>query len=574
MRRVRPDESPSPDDGWDRMPVSSNPVIADLEIERNELAHTWKTFIRWLSPADRLDTDEQPTAHNVATLVHSLQSCWRSRPRQQVFSDAMTLCDQFIPTLDTHARLLALLPNSDRYHAPLFFGVLQSVLKASSNYPRVIEALMTALLNIHSALVFPTENITPANVPSLARVYALVFFFLTEFMDCARHKPLSGSSGSMAANNHHDSTHSPRALWEESQLSQVGRQGHQRRIATQNTMTRRLIWEIQHDAEERTRIREQRDELLAQVLGAARGQLHPVSEQSSGTVCLTTAAPDLATSQFEWSRGSKRRLARIELQAGSKHLQEFFDGDDQIADFEPDVEVAVEGSVITSLEQWIQNPRSQALAVGGSPSTVFPSPVALISACYASFARRARLPVISHFCALPTQEVAGQTLQQKGLIGLTYSLIRQLIDCLPTMVDSDSSLDLSVERFRNVDGTFSSWTTALSLVDTLLNFAPPLLVCIIDGLDVIHDPSTDAEIRQLIRVLLTHTRFKPQPGASGTPSPVCLFKVLFTAAGRPSALVETMSENQLILSETARSDELSPSDAVLASDLGVVMMNA
>lgn len=236
--------------------------------------------------------------------------------------------------------------------------------------------------------------------------------------------------------------------------------------------------------------------------------------------------------------------------------------------------MAVEGSVVTSLEQWLKNPRSQALAVGGSPSTVFPSPVALISACYGSFARRAGLPVISHFCALPAQETPGQTLQQKGLIGLTYSLIRQLIDCLPTMVDSDSSLDLSVERFRNVDGTSSSWTTALSLVDTLLNFAPPLLVCIIDGLDVIHDPSTDAEIRQLIRVLLTHTRFKPQPGSSGTPGPVCLFKLLFTVAGRPSALVETMSENQLILSESTRSDELAASEAVLASDLGVVMMNA
>lgn len=181
---------------------------------------------------------------------------------------------------------------------------------------------MTALLNIHSALDFPAKHITPANVPTLARIYALIFFFLTEFMDwyvrrstCQvlkchsqdayaefhhlvhaiqrQAQELSGPSDAMEVDHRHDSTHSPRALWEESQLSQVGRQGHQRRIATQNSMTRRLIWEIQHDAEERTRIRGQRDELLTRVLSATREQLRPVSEQSSGIVCMTTAAPDL-----------------------------------------------------------------------------------------------------------------------------------------------------------------------------------------------------------------------------------------------------------------------------------------
>lgn len=483
---------------------------------------------------------------------------------------------------------------------------------------------MTALLNIHSALGAPAEPLSPAHVPTIARTYALIFFFLAEFMDwyvrrstCQvlkchsqdvyaefhhlvkaiqhRARDLPRSADAMIVDGHGDTAYGSRAQWEESQLSQVGRQGQQRRIATQNTMTRRLIWEIQHDAEERTRIRDQRHDLLLQMMNSASAQLHPVSEQSSGIVCMATAAPDLgrmthteprrisdtnyrtrqtATSSFEWSRGSKRRLARVELQAGSKHLQDFFDSNDQIADFESDVEVAAESSVATSLEKWVTDPRSQALAIGGTPSTAFPSPVALISACYTSFARRARLPIISHFCALPTEDTPGQTPHQKGLIALTYSLIRQLIDCLPTMVDSDSSLDLSVERFRNVDGTFSSWATALSLVGTLLNFAPPLLVCIIDGLDKIHDPSTDAEIRQLIRVLLTHTRYKPQPKTSGSAGPVCLFKVLFTVVGRPSALVETMSENQLSLSESTQSDELLPSDAVLASDLGVVMMNA
>ena len=279
------------------------------------------------------------------------------------------------------------------------------------------------------------------------------------------------------------------------------------------------------------------------------------------------------TPHFEWSRGSKRRLARLELQSESKHLQAFFDSDHQVADFEPDVEVVAESSVIISLQKWITSPRSQALAIGGSLSTVSPSPSAMISACYACFAREAQLPVLSHFCTLPTHELPGQTLHQQGLIGLTYSLIRQLIDNLPTVVDSDSLLDLTAERFRKVDGTPASWAAALSLVDTLFHFAPPVLICIVDGIDKIHDDSTDVALRELIRVLLSHTRYRPAVSGDSTGT-TFLFKLLFTVAGRPSALVETMSENEPYLSTQTLTEEFASSDAVLTSDLDAVMMNA
>lgn len=181
---------------------------------------------------------------------------------------------------------------------------------------------MTALLNIHSALGAPAEPLSPAHVPTIARTYALIFFFLAEFMDwyvrrstCQvlkchsqdvyaefhhlvkaiqhRARDLPRSADAMIVDRQGDTAYGSRAQWEESQLSQVGRQGQQRRIATQNTMTRRLIWEIQHDAEERTRIRDQRHDLLLQMMNSASAQLHPVSEQSSGIVCMATTAPDL-----------------------------------------------------------------------------------------------------------------------------------------------------------------------------------------------------------------------------------------------------------------------------------------
>ncbi|KAJ6179452.1 hypothetical protein N7519_009913 [Penicillium mononematosum] len=588
---------------FDGKPISSTPAIAELDIERNELAHTWKRFISLLLPQDQVQWEERPqTVLDVQALLGNIKTFWMSRPRQRIFSDSMDLCDRLLPTIDTHATLLSALPDHMAY-TPLFYGVLQSVIKASSHYPRVMEGLATALLNIHDALGLPSDSTLIANaVPHITKTYALIFFFLTEFMDWYVRRStcqlLNMHSQDVYSEFHHlvlyiqlqarnlpwqhaamdvdkeEDPYSPRALWEESRLSQVGRRGKDRRIAAQNTITRRLIWEIQQDAEERSRYREGRDRLLAETLSSVRQQLRPVSEQSSGIVCITTPpAPNIDTSSFEWSRGSKRRLARLEIQSSSKHLQDFFDSDDQICDYEPDVKVVAEGNIVASLQQWATSSRSQALAVGGTQPTASLDPVALISACYASFARQARLPVVSHFCALPSQEAKELNLHEQGLIALTYSIIRQLIDWLPPVVDSDAVLDLSAERFRQLDGTLTSWKAALSLVDTLLQSAPPLLVFIIDGLDAIHHPSTDGAIRELVRVLLTHTRRQPQGGLNGQ-GPTLLLKVLFTVTGRPSALIETMSEHTLILGEPNKNNQPTPSEAVLTSDLGAVMMNA
>jgi hypothetical protein len=110
-----------------------NPAIADLDVEHNELAQTWRSFVWHLLPEDTVEWEERPqTPQDVQALVRNLQSLWASRPRRRVFRFASSLCDRFLPTVETHATLLATLPDSDTYHGPLFYGVLQSVLKVSS----------------------------------------------------------------------------------------------------------------------------------------------------------------------------------------------------------------------------------------------------------------------------------------------------------------------------------------------------------------------------------------------------------------------------------------------------------
>lgn len=110
--------------------LDRNPIIADLDVEHNELAQTWKSFTRHLPPDDRVDWEQRPqTVDDVSTLVRSLQAFWMARPRQRVYSQAKVLSEQFLSTVNTHATLIARLPDSNLYHAPTFYGALQSVLK-------------------------------------------------------------------------------------------------------------------------------------------------------------------------------------------------------------------------------------------------------------------------------------------------------------------------------------------------------------------------------------------------------------------------------------------------------------
>lgn len=376
-------------------------------------------------------------------------------------------------------------------------------------------------------------------------------------------------------------------LWEEARIRQVGLQGKDRHVAAQNTIIRHLIWDLQDDDVQRCRMREEREFLLCKWLDAANGQLRAVAEQKSGIACLTaTPSQDLgmfrhvlneqsanipATSRFDWSYGSRRKYTRVEFQYASAHLQNYFDNDDQIVYFEPDIEVVTEDNVISSLCQWGMGSNSQVLAVGGSPTT-FPSPVALISACYAFYAREAKLPVISHFCSLPLETRENVTPFEQGLLALAYSMIRQLVDCLPPVVDSNVACHLNCERFRFLNDTLACWKEVLSLIDCLLSLAPPLLVCVIDGLDVLQDETTDVYIRSLVRVLLTHTRHETMKMPDGKHGQRVLLKVLFTVAGRPSSLVETLSENLHILTESNRVDPtLLADDPALISDAAVVM---
>ncbi|RAH86586.1 phytanoyl-CoA dioxygenase family protein [Aspergillus japonicus CBS 114.51] len=599
---------------FDKRHPSTNPVIAILDIEYNELVLSWKKLQETLTPSDLVQFQERAQGpEDVLSLVSSIEPVWTSSARQRVVRDH---CTELRSTLHAHSILLSALPKNEAYMS-LFYSVLQSTLKASAHYPRIMEGYIKSLVMINRssclAITADLSSCSKETIHSIAHFYTLFFFFLGEFMDwfvrqtkCRllkspnhnvhhtfrdlvghlRHsaKVIIGGIADMMDVDEDDNDTEDIAdttcnrelcLFEQARLDQIGLQRRDRRHKAENAFIRHLVWEIAQDAVKRARLLRERDALLAHLLDTVGHQIRPVSQQNTGIACLTTTASrDIDMDRFTSSEGGqKHKYTRAELQLASSHLENFFDADDQTPELDPDVEVIAEENVMTSLQQWATDAYSQVLAVGGSPTTAFPSPVLLISTCYASLARKARLPVISHFCTRSTNGTDELTYEQQ-LIALAYSLIRQLIEYLPPVIISHSGCNLSAERFKPLNGTLTSWKEVLSLIDILLYYAPPLMVCVIHGLDAIQDASTDEHIRSLVRILLTHTRHQTATMEGGLETQSVLLKILFTVAGRPSSLVETLSESQLILRESNQTEELATTDSALSPDVGVVMMNA
>ncbi|KAL3467085.1 hypothetical protein BJX64DRAFT_189989 [Aspergillus heterothallicus] len=592
---------------FDTRHPSPNPVIATLDIEYNELARAWKRLQDLLPLPDQVLFQERPqTSQDVHGLVRDIQTRWAAHPQRRLLSRLTTHCDTFLDTLDCHTLPLITLP-SHQFYSSLLYAALQSIIKATASYPRVMEGVMKALVQVNQSIcpVTSTEppQLTQQSIPAIAKFYSLTFFFLGELMDwyarrfnCRLLKSLQEdvyldflglvstiqdsakqfvnvSSDAMDVDdNSHGTTpeterHPDLKLWEEARLSQIGRRNIDRRFAAQNALTRLLIWEIQRSAERRARLMENRGALLQQMREIATQRLQAIGQQTESVVCLTTAPGQDLLLPPTPSETSKHKYTRVELQLASVHLQDYFDSDNQIADYRPDVNVMVEDGVIEALQQWATDTFSQILAVGGSPNPNVPNP-AHISACYANLALDAKLPVIAHFCSLPPTAKNGMTLFQQGLIALVYSLIRQLIEHLPPVANGTSDRTIKGEHIAVLDGTFSSWKEVLTLVDTLLDFAPPLLLCVVDGLDKLQHPSTDAYIRSLVRLFVSHTRKPPdsEPGRQDV-----LLKTLFTVTGPPDSLVETLSENPLTLSESDNIIAMTASDTPICTDVEIVI---
>lgn len=155
----------------------------------------------------------------------------------------------------------------------------------------------------------------------------------------------------------------------------------------------------------------------------------------------------------------------------------------------------VSGEIVIRLQSWISAATTQTLWIIGKPG--YPSECSIAAAHVTTISSNAGFSALSFF--LRPESLEPNSSRESSvvvhLITLLYSLIRQLISFLPESVEDAHDIRFALPL---LDGTPESIPKALSLIQSLLKSAPPLLLCIFDGLQLLDHPKTNDFVDQLL----------------------------------------------------------------------------
>ncbi|KAK2025668.1 hypothetical protein LX32DRAFT_50475 [Colletotrichum zoysiae] len=164
----------------------------------------------------------------------------------------------------------------------------------------------------------------------------------------------------------------------------------------------------------------------------------------------------------------------------------------------------VSPEVLRNISEWAKAPALNLLWLDSEPMQCddFDNPITMVAAKVISLAEQSRTPVMSHFCELRRGQelrLGNGSKEEQSLVGLVYSLIRQLVELLPPVFEASSNF--SAEKFDSLDGTIQCLHAALSTLTDLAGLMPGPVFCIIDGFHWLNDRSTDNCLSEFVRVL-------------------------------------------------------------------------
>ncbi|KAK1565859.1 uncharacterized protein LY79DRAFT_481174, partial [Colletotrichum navitas] len=193
-----------------------------------------------------------------------------------------------------------------------------------------------------------------------------------------------------------------------------------------------------------------------------------------------------------------------EVALNSRFLEDCFNRDRVRLPADSFSPVMASPEILKNISEWAKAPAPNLLWLNGEPVQCddFDNPITMVAAKVIFLAEQSQTPIISHFCELRRGQklrFGNNSKEEQSLVGLVYSIIRQLVELLPPMFEASS--DFSAEKFNSLDGTIQCWRTALSVLTNLANSMPGPVFCIIDGLHWLNDTSTDNCLPEFIRVL-------------------------------------------------------------------------
>jgi hypothetical protein len=237
------------------------------------------------------------------------------------------------------------------------------------------------------------------------------------------------------------------------------------------------------------------------------------------------------------------KLTRETLLLRSAGLEDHFDRSKLIipGTFENNTALA-DPDVAERIRSWIVATDSQILYTSGSDPFGESFQASSAAGQYAAVIRQAGLPVCSYCCSLQTEAPPkGRTRETIELAALVYSLIRQLIELLPSIITSDSAL-MQDFRWEELDGTLKTFPLALEVLEILLcSTGHAVVFIIVDAFYLLDDPSHKSTDKWLTRLLQLLTKLLKTSQST-------TFKIWFNSGGISPVLFEFLQPHQIAVS--------------------------
>ncbi|KAH6630496.1 hypothetical protein B0J18DRAFT_421300 [Chaetomium sp. MPI-SDFR-AT-0129] len=227
------------------------------------------------------------------------------------------------------------------------------------------------------------------------------------------------------------------------------------------------------------------------------------------------------------SEDSDSPCTRYEICEYARGLSPYLeDGREQILNTQRDlIGPLLPNQVLVEMQKWIAASESKMIWIEGAVSNSYGSNLSKAALQIVKITFEARIPCVFLLCKRSFDSaVRGQppmSTRQTALVALLYSTISQLARLLPPKFERTK--ELSEGMFERMDGSFASIPVALDIMAALLEHAPPSLIWVVDGLQLVESRETKRYLEDFLKLLRDQADKR-------------IFKVCFTTDGNSMVL--------------------------------------
>ncbi|KAG6356460.1 hypothetical protein INS49_015848 [Diaporthe citri] len=459
--------------------LDTNDDIALLQKECKELIQTWLKLQRKHPECDEL----LPNSHkppSVASLQQVIRSTLDSREAQQQsgLGRAKQQFFSFCDTLTAYSSLFSLIPQGSLYTS-LFVGVISSLVKASARHDQNGEGFSRALAEISADMNFSQRQGSIHPTDRMKQLVILLYIRYSKFLCHAMtwyHSRWGRFKAAM------DQSYYGREVREKvNRIKDVVKDiEREASLETQGILsqTHETVTHLEHIISEirrQNQIADQNRDLSSLDLSQKLNRIYLAIGEMGQNLATATVTRQLHTSQLAIAQGSvsdeiraeeNRTQAgaviihtRQEMEEASRPLMKFMGtyaasatSDLQSINDPPYTSAGarqVTGQIVTRLQTWISEPKSQILCIISPPFSANRHEATVAAQHIVSVMQKAEVP------------------------------------------------HLAVSSPRR------AYRAALQALKALLRYAPGLLVCVIDGLQLLDHPDLEQHVDDLLSILRT-----------------------------------------------------------------------